>query len=228
MKNYSIIDELFALQDLKYKNFQKKLIPTINIDDIIGVRTPILRKFAKKIAKTEYKEDFMQNLPHKYYDEDNLHAFLIENIEDYEKCIEKLEIFLPYIDNWATCDLLSPKVLKKHPKEVYEKIKIWIKSENTYTVRFAIVTLLSNYLDGEFEEEMLELVKGVKSEEYYINMAIAWYFSVALVKRYKLAIKIIEQKCLDKFVHNKSIQKAIESYRIDKQSKDYLKTLKIK
>ena len=224
----NVVDKLFELQDLDYKNFQKKLMPTISADDIIGVRIPVLRKFAKEFAKTQYKEDFMNHLPHKYYDENNLHAFLIESIKEYEKCIEKLEIFLPYIDNWATCDLLSPKVFKKYPKKVYEKIKIWIKSKNTYTVRFAIVTLLSNYLDDEFKEEMLDIVKEVKSEEYYINMAIAWYFSIALVKQYDLTIKIIEQKCLDKFVHNKSIQKAIESYRIDKKTKDYLKTLKIK
>lgn len=223
-----VVENLFELQDLDYKNFQKKLMPTISADDIIGIRIPVLRKFAKEFARTKYKEDFLNNLPHKYYDENNLHALLIENIKEYDKCIEKLELFLPYIDNWATCDLLSPKIFKNHPKKVYQKIKIWIKSKNTYTVRFAIVTLLSNYLDDEFKEEMLEIVKGVKSKEYYINMAIAWYFSIALVKQYDSAIKIIEEKSLDKFVHNKSIQKAIESYRIDKKTKDYLRTLKIK
>ncbi len=224
----SVIEQLFELQDLSYKDFHKKLIPNIDEDNIIGVRTPVLRKFAKEFAKSELKDEFLNSLPHKYYDENNLHAFVIEAIKDYDECINKIDEFLPYIDNWATCDLLSPKIFKKHKKEVYDKIKIWIKSDKTYTVRFAIVTLLANYLDDDFEEEMLTLVTDIKSEEYYINMAIAWYVSVALVKQYDSTIKLIQSKKLDKFTHNKSIQKAIESYRVDDDKKKYLRTLKIK
>lgn len=224
----SVIEQLFELQDLSYKNFHKKLIPNIDEDNIIGVRTPVLRKFAKEFAKSELKDEFLNSLPHKYYDENNLHAFVIEAIKDYDECINKIDKFLPYIDNWATCDLLSPKIFKKHKKEVYDKIKIWLKSDKTYTVRFAIVTLLANYLDDDFEEEMLTLVTDIKSEEYYINMAIAWYVSVALVKQYDSTIKLIQSKKLDKFTHNKSIQKAIESYRVDDDKKKYLRTLKIK
>lgn len=220
-------DRLFELQDLEYKKFQKRLIPNIENDDIIGVRIPILRKLAKKVSNDEASE-FLKNLPHKYYDENNLHAFLIENIKNCDECIKEIEKFLPYIDNWATCDLLSPKILKKHPDELYEKIKIWIKSEHTYTVRFAIVMLISNYLDENFKQEMLHLVKDIKTQQYYINMAIAWYFSFALIKQYDFAISIIKEKSLDKFVHNKSIQKAVESYRIDDETKQYLKTLKLK
>ncbi|EHL18005.1 hypothetical protein HMPREF9630_01261 [Peptoanaerobacter stomatis] len=224
----SVIEQLFELQDLSYKDFHKKLIPNIDEDNIIGVRTPVLRKFAKEFAKSELKDEFLNSLPHKYYDENNLHAFVIEAIKDYDECINKIDEFLPYIDNWATCDLLSPKIFKKYKKEVYDKIKIWIKSDKTYTVRFAIVTLLANYLDDDFEEEMLTLVTDIKSEEYYINMAIAWYVSVALVKQYDSTIKLIQSKKLDKFTHNKSIQKAIESYRVDDDKKKYLRTLKIK
>jgi hypothetical protein len=224
----SVIEQLFELQDLSYKDFHKKLIPNIDEDNIIGVRTPVLRKFAKEFAKSELKDEFLNSLPHKYYDENNLHAFVIEAIKDYDECINKIDEFLPYIDNWATCDLLSPKIFKKHKKEVYDKIKIWLKSDKTYTVRFAIVTLLANYLDDGFEEEMLTLVTDIKSEEYYINMAIAWYVSVALVKQYDSTIKLIQSKKLDKFTHNKSIQKAIESYRVDDDKKKYLRTLKIK
>lgn len=224
----SVIEQLFELQDLSYKDFHKKLIPNIDEDDIIGVRTPVLRKFAKEFAKSELKDEFLNSLPHKYYDENNLHAFVIEAIKDYDECINKIDKFLPYIDNWATCDSLSPKIFKKHKKEVYDKIKIWLKSDKTYTVRFAIVTLLANYLDDDFEEEMLTLVTDIKSEEYYINMAIAWYVSMALVKQYDSTIKLIQSKKLDKFTHNKSIQKAIESYRVDDDKKKYLRTLKIK
>jgi len=224
----SVIEQLFELQDLSYKDFHKKLIPNIDEDDIIGVRTPVLRKFAKEFAKSELKDEFLNSLPHKYYDENNLHAFVIEAIKDYDECINKIDEFLPYIDNWATCDSLSPKIFKKYKKEVYDKIKIWIKSDKTYTVRFAIVTLLANYLDDDFEEEMLNLVTDIKSEEYYINMAIAWYVSMALVKQYDSTIKLIQSKKLDKFTHNKSIQKAIESYRVDDDKKKYLRTLKIK
>lgn len=221
-------EKLFLMQDLKYKQFHSRLIPTVNEDLIIGVRTPQLRKFAKEFAKENASKEFLKILPHKYYEENNLHAFLIESEKDFSVAIKLCEAFLPYIDNWATCDMFSPKCFKKHPDKLLEKIKLWLKSENLYTVRYAIVCLLSNFLDEKFSEDILELVCAVKSKEYYINMAIAWFFSVALVKQYEFTLPYITEKRLDMWVHNKSIQKAVESLRIEKSTKEYLKTLKIK
>ncbi|MDD2217065.1 MAG: DNA alkylation repair protein [Eubacteriales bacterium] len=223
-----IIPKLFEMKDEGYREFHSRLIPTVNKEFIIGVRIPQLRKFAKELSKIPNVEAYMDVLPHKYYEENNLHAFLIENVGDYKKTMALTERFLPHIDNWATCDSFSPKIFKKHPEDVYEKIKIWLKSPYVYTVRYAIVLLLSNYLDDKFRQEMLDLVASVRSDEYYINMAIAWYFSIALVKKYDSTLPYIENKKLDKWIHNKAIQKGIESYRISDQTKSYLKTLKIK
>lgn len=220
--------QLFALQDLKYRDFHAKLVPTVEKDCYIGVRTPVLRKFAKVFSKQPEAMEFLETLPHKYIEENNLHAFLIETFKDFDTALIYTEKFLPYIDNWATCDLFSPKLFKKHPNEVYEKIKLWLKSSHTYTVRYGIVSLLSNYLDSEFRPEMLDLVADIRSEEYYINMAIAWYFSIALIKQYDHALPYLKNKRLDKWVHNKAIQKAVESYRIPSETKQYLKSLKEK
>jgi len=219
---------LFELQDLKYKEFTCKLIPTIDPDTVIGVRTPELRKLAKEYARTPQADEFQAALPHKYYEENNIHGFLIENIKDYDRAIQAMEAFLPFIDNWATCDSISPKVFKKHLPELYEKIKIWLKSDRTYTVRFGIGMLMSFYLDDSFREEMPALVAGIRSEEYYINMMIAWYFATALAKQHDAAMPFLEERRLDKWTHNKAIQKAIESYRISEETKAYLRTLKIK
>ena len=219
--------ELFELQDLKYKEFHQKLMPTVNPDKVIGIRAPVLRKFAKEISKKAEAETFLKNLPHKYYEEDNLHAFLLEEIKDYEKLIEELNIFLPFVDNWATCDMMRPKILKNHKIELSEDIKRWLNSKETYTIRFAVNCLMNYFLDEDFKPEYLQWVKGVESEEYYINMVRAWYFATALAKQYDETIKILENNSLDKWTHNKTIQKAIESYRITKEQKIYLKTLKI-
>lgn len=218
--------ELFSLQDLKYKEFHQKLMPTVNPDKVIGIRTPVLRKFAKEFSKREEAESFIKNLPHKYYEEDNLHAFLLEEIKDYDKLIEELNIFLPFVDNWATCDMMRPKILKKHKTELSENIKRWLNSADTYTVRFAVNCLMNYYLEDDFKSEYLLWVKNIESEEYYINMVRAWYFATALAKQYDEAVKILENNALDKWTHNKTIQKAIESYRITKEQKDYLKKLK--
>lgn len=218
--------KLFALQDLKYKEFQCKLMPTVNPDTVIGVRTPELRKLAKDFAKTPEAKEFIKILPHTYYEENNLHGFLIETIKDYDAAIAAVEAFLPYIDNWATCDLISPKIFKKHLPELYEKIKFWLQSDRTYTVRFGIGMLLGFYLDEAFHPEMLDLVAGIRSEEYYINMMIAWYFATALAKQYDAALPVIQKRRLEKWTHNKAIQKAIESYRISDETKAYLRTLK--
>ncbi len=222
----TILEELFELQDLSYKEFHAKLIPTINPDTIIGVRTPQLRKLAKEFAKSPEVPDFLQKLPHNYYEENNLHGFLIEQIKDYEVCIQALNGFLPYVDNWATCDMMSPKILKKHLPELLEQIKVWIGSEYIYEVRFGIKMLMEFYLDEHFKEAYLELVAQVRSEEYYIKMVVAWYFATALAKQYESAVRYVEEERLDVWTHNKTIQKAVESYRITKEQKEYLKTLK--
>ena len=227
---------LFALRDEPYAAFTRKLIPNIAPQTVIGVRTPELRKLAKELMREYMKEQgtsdsvtdrFLQTLPHRYFEENQLHAFLIEQIGDYDQTMAATETFLPFVDNWATCDQLSPKVFKKHLPELLEKIKPWLSSGKTYTIRFAIGMLLAHFLDGDFKPEYLEWVAGVKSEEYYVNMMIAWYFATALAKQYATALPYIEQRRLSpQFTHNKTIQKALESYRVSEEQKGHLKTLK--
>ena len=224
----SIQSQLFALQDVKYKQFQCKLMPTVNSETVIGVRTPQLRKMAKELSKTQDFEDFLNILPHTYYEENNLHGMLIETVKDYDKAIDLMENFLPFIDNWATCDMISPKIFKKYPQKFYEKIKVWLKSDLTYTVRFGVGMLLGFYLDETFKPEMPKLVSSIHSEEYYINMMIAWYFATALVKQYDTVMPYFQEQRLDKWIHNKAIQKSLESYRVNDETKAYLRTLKIK
>jgi len=228
-KQTTIQRRLLSMQDVQYRDFNSKLIPTVDPHLMIGIRTPLLRKFAKELFKTEPEQAaaFMHDLPHRYFEENNLHAFLIENIKDFNAAMNETEKFLPFIDNWATCDSFSPSIFKKYPDAVYQKILTWLQSSHTYTVRYAIGLLLSNYLDERFKPEMLELVSAVKSEEYYINMMIAWYFSFALIKQYDAALPYIKKQTLDPFTHNKTIQKAVESYRIPADVKDYLRTLKV-
>lgn len=226
--NERIRKQLFELQDLKYRNFNSSLIPTVDKETVIGVRTPQLRKLAKELSKDPDIGVFLKILPHKYYEENNLHGLIIEGMKDYDKCIAEMELFLPYIDNWATCDIISPKVFKKHLPELLDEIKVWIGSDHTYTIRLGIEMLMSFYLDDHFKPEYPEMVAGVKSEEYYVNMMIAWYFATALAKQYDAVIPFIEGKRLDKWTHNKAIQKSVESYRITPEQKAYLKMLKIK
>ena len=220
--------QLFEFQDVKYKDFQKNLIPTVDPESIIGVRTPELRKYAKQLVKENKTDEFLRDLPHKYFDENQLHAFILSELKDYEKCVEEVCRFLPYVDNWATCDQMSPNVFKKHRTELMEYIKQWLESDKTYTVRFAIGMLMQHYLDDEFDIGYAEMVQEVKSEEYYINMMIAWYFATALAKQYDNILPILEQNRLDVWTHNKVIQKAVESYRIMPEQKAYLKSLKRK
>lgn len=223
-----IQDLLFSLQDTKYRDFHSKLMPTIDYETIIGVRTPDLRKQVKELSKRQDIGEFMGALPHDYYEENNLHAFLVEQIKDYEECMERLEAFLPYVDNWATCDAMTPKVFKKHKAELLEKIPDWINSKHTYTIRFGIEMLMKFYLDEDFDEKYLDWVAAVRSEEYYVNMMIAWYFATALAKQYDAALPYITENRLADWTHNKAIQKAVESYRITPEQKTYLKTLKRK
>ncbi len=224
----SITEQLFALQDIDYKQFHSKLMPTINSDVIIGVRTPELRKFAKQLAKSTDVELFLQELPHRYYEENNLHGFLIESIKEFDACIAALNQFLPYVDNWATCDMMSPKVMKTDLPELYEWVKVWIASGETYTVRFGVNMLMKYYLDETFLPEYPALVASIQSEEYYVKMVVAWYFATALAKQYDAVLPYIEEHRLDAWTHNKTIQKAVESYRILPEQKLYLKTLKCK
>ncbi|AET69700.1 putative DNA alkylation repair enzyme [Desulfosporosinus orientis DSM 765] len=219
---------LFELQDLKYKEFACKLMPTVSPETVIGVRTPDLRKLAREFSKRPEAAEFLKILPHGYYEENNLHGFLIETIKDYEAAVAAVDEFLPYIDNWATCDLISPKIFKKHLSELYEKIKVWLISDRTYTVRFGIGMLMSFYLNDAFRPEFLEVVAGIRSEEYYVNMMIAWYFATALAKQYEATVPYIQEQRLEKWTHNKAIQKAVESYRISDEAKAYLRTLKVK
>lgn len=225
-----ILRRLFEIQDLEYRDFHLKLIPNIDPEFIIGVRTPALRKLAQELWKEGNLQDFMSELPHKYYEENNLHAFFIERIKDYDECVEALNSFLPYVDNWATCDMMSPRTFKKVSKDNVDvfimQIKIWTDSEHTYMVRFGIGMLMKYFLDESFSEGYLRLVADVKSDEYYINMMRAWYFATALSKQYNTAVKYIERKELDKWTHNKAIQKAVESNRITDENKTYLKKYK--
>lgn len=222
-----IQEHLFELQDLKYKAFHSKLMPTVDIDCIIGVRTPLLRKYAAELSKTDKGWEFVKILPHKYYDENNLHGFIIEKCKDFDETIRLIELFLPYVDNWATCDLMSPKVFKKNLPALLPKIKEWISSSHQWTIRFAIEMLMSFYLDENFEQAFPQMVAGVKNEEYYVKMMVAWYFATALAKQPKTILPYFEKKVLEPWIHNKAIQKSIESYRISDETKKYLKTLRL-
>ena len=224
--NSFIIEKLFELQDTKYREVQVKTITNIDPNSIIGVRTPDLRKLAKELYKSNNYKEFIEDLPHKYFEENQLHAFIIFETKDYDECINLLNKFLPYIDNWATCDQGTSKLFKNHTDELLKEIKVWIKSKETYTIRFGINSLMRYYLDDKFKPEYLEMVSKIRSDEYYVNMMIAWYFATALAKQYDSAIKYIENNKLDKWTHNKTIQKAIESYRITNEQKDYLRSLK--
>ena len=221
-----IRQELFSLQDKEYKAFQVKLIPTVDPETVIGTRTPALRAYAKSLVKSGDTDEFLAELPHSYFDENQLHAFILSEIKDMERCFDEVERFLPYVDNWATCDQLSPKVFKKNRERLLLYIRKWILSDEVYTIRFAIGMLMQHFLDEEFKTEYPEMVTQVQSEEYYVNMMIAWYFATALAKQYDAVIPFIEKQRLQPWTHNKAIQKAVESRRISPEQKDYLRSLK--
>lgn len=218
--------ELFALQDKEYMKFLSKLTPNVSEDTIIGVRIPEIRKLAKKLLKNNEYEDFLKELPHKYYDENLLHGAIISESKNFEKCIKLLDNFLPFVDNWAVCDTISPKIFKKYKKELIEKIKEWSQSDKTYTCRFGVEMLMTHFLDEDFKKEYLEVVADIHSEEYYVKMVVAWFFATALAKQWDYAVIYLEDNRLDVWVHNKTIQKARESLRISLEKKEYLKKLK--
>lgn len=222
-----IKDLLFEKQDKAFAEFHRRLVPNLEPNKVIGVRTPQLRALAKQIAKEEICEAFLKELPHEYYEENQLHGFILSQMKDFDTCIQYLEDFLPYIDNWATCDQTSPKIFKRHKEELLTYIYKWIQKEHTYTVRFAIGMLMQHFLDEDFKLEYVQTVSSIQSEEYYINMEIAWYMATALAKQWDAVIPYLEQKKMGTWVHNKTIQKARESYRITDEQKVYLKKLKI-
>ena len=215
--------QLFELQDLKYRDFHSKLMPETDKETVIGIRTPVLRKFAKEFAGTSEAEAFLRQLPHRYYEENNLHMMLITGIKDYEKCMEEIQRFLPCIDNWATGDYPEPKCFARHKDQVLEEAKRWISSGETYVIRYGIGMLMRLFLDEDFSSEYLEMAAAVQSQEYYVNMMIAWYFATALAKQWDATVPYIEHHKLPDWVHRKTIQKAVESYRITPEQKEYLK-----
>ncbi len=228
MKTDEILETLFALRDEKYAAFQTGLIPTASAEYFIGVRTPDLRRLAKEIGTREDVGEFLAVLPHRYFDENQLHAFILSGMKDYDRCIAGVNAFLPFVDNWATCDQMSPKVFKKHKTELLDKIEEWLKSDKTYTVRFAVGMLMEHFLSDDFDISYPETVAAIRSEEYYVRMMVAWYFATALAKQYDAVLPFIEGKKLDPWTHNKAITKSIESYRITDEHKKYLRSLKIK
>lgn len=228
MNKTDLHKKLYSLQDLKYRDMQIKIIPTIDPESVIGVRTPELRSIAKDILKVGDYKGFLGKLPHKYFEENQLQAFIISGIKDLNECMKELETFLPYVDNWATCDQMSPKIFRKHRAVLLAHIKEWIDSEKTYTVRFGVGMLMEHFLDDDFDPLYPEMVARLRSEEYYVNMMIAWYFATALAKQYESILPYIEEKRLDDWTHNKAIQKSVESRRITEEQKLYLKSLKVK
>lgn len=227
MTNEQIRERLFSMQDLKYRDFHLNLMPGVEKESVIGVRTPELRKFAKELFKEGDYETFINTLPHEYYDEMNLHGFILCEMKDYDEVVKYIDKFIVYVNNWATCDLISPKkAFKKNLDRLIIDIKKWMASDRTYTIRFGIEMLMSFFLDDNFKPEYLKMVSEVKSDEYYVKMMIAWFFATALAKQYDETIPYIEEKVLSDWVHRKSIQKAKESFRITSEQKAYLNTLK--
>ena len=220
--------KLYELQDLKYRDMQIKIIPNIDPESVIGVRTPELKAMAKEVLKAGDYMAFLGDLPHKYFEENQLHAFIISGIKDMDVCMEELEKFLPYVDNWATCDQMSPKIFKKHREILLIHIKKWITSGKTYSVRFGVGMLMEHFLDEDYDSKYPEMVAKLRSKEYYVNMMIAWYFATALAKQYESILPYIEEKRLDDWTHNKAIQKSVESRRITEEQKTYLKSLKVR
>lgn len=228
MPETSFYEALLTLRDEEYRAFNMRLVPNVDESSVIGIRVPALRALARRLWKERHADCrvFLRCLPHRYFEENNLHAFFLEQIHDIDEALKETEAFLPFMDNWQTCDICSPKVFKKHPDKVLDKVRLWISSEHCYTRRYAIGLLLGNFLDADFKTEYLDWVAASDLPEYYVRMMVAWYFSAALVKQYDAALPYIEKGRLEKWTHNKAIQKAIESYRIAPETKAYLRTLK--
>jgi len=227
MKEKEIVSELFRLRDPDYAQMQKRILSTVNEDRIIGVRTPQLRALAKTLYGSAETEAFLKTLPHPYFDEDQLHAFIISLEKDFDRCMAQVEAFLPFIDNWATCDQLSPKVFRREPDRLPAHIQKWLRSDHTYTVRFAVGMLMQHFLGENFRTAYADMAARIRSDEYYINMMRAWYFATALAKQYDAVLPYLEERRLDDWTHNKAIQKSVESCRITEERKAYLRTLRV-
>jgi len=217
---------LFSMQDLTYQAFQSKLIPSIDRSRVIGVRTPALRKFARELVGTPQAERFLSDLPHTFYEENNLHAFLLEQITDFQDLICALDTFLPYVDNWATCDSMSPRILARHKAELLPHLYRWMESGEIYRVRYAIGMLMKHYLTDAYTDEYPRRISGIKSDEYYVNMMVAWYFATALAVRYEDALPYLTERRLSPWIHRKAIQKATESYRLNSSQKQFLRGIR--
>lgn len=225
-KENDIIKMLYAAADAAYRDFNSSLIPTIDRDKFIGVRTPILRKIAKDIIKLGLANDFMSMLPHKYFEENQLHAFIISDMKDFNMAIDSVSRFLPYIDNWATCDQMSPRVFKKNPELLFKHIQKWIKSNDVYAVRFGVLCLMRYFLDDNFDVKYADMVAKIQSDEYYINMMRAWYFATAMIKHFDVILQYVRGNKIDDWTRRRTIQKALESYRIDTSHKEILRDLR--
>ena len=221
-----LIDRLMKVKDDKYKEFQYKLVPNISKETIIGIRTPEMRKIAKEIFESEERDSFLNDLPHKYYEENLIHFFIISMIKDFDECVKRVEEFLPYVDCWPVSDQASPKSFRKNHKKLLPYIKKWIKSKHVYTARFGIRMLMNEYLGEDFKEDYLKVVSSVKGNDYYLKMMVAWYFATALAKRYDETISYFENHVLDEWIHKKAIQKALESYRVTDEHKKYLSSIR--
>ena len=219
----SVYEMLLEAKDDKYRDFQVKLVPNVSPDTIIGVRTPDMRKIAKEVFNSPEKEEFLKELPHKYYEENLVHFFIIAMIKDFDECIEKVEEFLPYVDCWPVSDQATPKTFKKNHAKLLPYIRNWIASDHVYTARFGIRMLMNEFLDDDFKDEYLELVASKEGDDYYLKMMVAWYFATALAKKYDESVKYIEGRKLDDWIHKKAIQKAVESYRVTDEHKEHLK-----
>jgi len=224
----SLQERLFGLQDKEYAAFQAKLTPGVPVEQFIGIRVPLLRNFAKEYGKEPEHKEFLLQLPHEYYDENMLHGLLLSNMKDYDECIRMTDAFLSYVDNWAVCDIMSPKIFGKHKQELIQQIRIWSKSSHTFTCRFGLEMLMSFYLDADFKPKYLEIPAAARSEEYYVKMMVAWFFATALAKQWEATLPYLTEHRLAPWTHNKTIQKAIESYRITPDQKEFLRTLKVK
>ena len=222
----TVYERLLNSQDKKYREFQIKLVPNISSEVMIGVRTPDMRRIAKEVFNSDERDAFLKELPHKYYEENLVHFFLIAMIKDFDECVKAVDEFLPYVDCWPVSDQATPKCFKKNHEKLLPYIKKWIASEHVYTARFSIRMLMNEFLEDDFKEEYLELVASKRGEDYYLKMMVAWYFATALAKRYDESVKYIEEKKLDNWVLKKAIQKAVESYRVTDEHKEYLKTFR--
>ena len=219
----SVYEMLLVAKDDKYREFQAKLVPNVSPDTIIGVRTPDMRKIAKEVFNSPEKDEFLKELPHKYYEENLVHFFIIAMIKDFDECIEKVEEFIPYVDCWPVSDQATPKSFKKNHAKLLPYIKNWIASDHVYTARFGIRMLMNEFLDDDFKDEYLELVASKEGDDYYLKMMVAWYFATALAKKYDESVKYIEERKLSDWIHKKAIQKAVESYRVTDEHKEHLK-----